>query len=292
MGRNRFLSRAGAALAVTLVAWPAAGLAAPRTEHPRTQTYTDATGDSGAAADVSTVDVTLDAQDALTFTVTEPNRTAVVSPDSLAIRIDADDDAATGAPGGADYEVVVGPGTVKLAKWDGAAFADATAVNLTASSANGKVVVKIDCGDLGFPNAIAFVVQTSEDAFTTVGDSAPDAPTTWEFALETTAKVSAGALQLSKARAGKVFTASMTVGVAFVPAFAFGPVRRIEDGATTCSATLAGKPLRVLRGSFSGDRASCAWRLPKTAHGKRLRGRVLVQLDEGSASRSFSVKVV
>src|SRR5438105_5111901 len=119
MGRNRFFALAVTALAIALVVWPAAGVSAPRTEHPRTQTYSDATGDSGAAADISTVAVTLDAEDALTFTVTEPNRTALVSPDSLAILIDTDTNAATGASGGADYEIVVGPATVKLSKWAG-----------------------------------------------------------------------------------------------------------------------------------------------------------------------------
>ena len=292
MGLSRFLSRAGAAVAIALVAWPATSLAAHREEHPRTQTYTDATGDSGAAGDISTVDLTLDAQDFLTITVNEPNRPAIVVPDSLAIQIDADDNAATGSPGGAEYELIVGPGTVKLAKWDGSAFVDVPAANLTVAAANGQVAIKIYCGDLDFPDAIAFLVQTSEDALATVGDSAPDGPARWEFALETTAKVSAGALRLSSARAGRVFTASMIVGVSFVQAFALAPDRGTEDGSTICSATLAGKPLRALRQSFSGDRANCAWRLPKTAHGKQLRGQVRVEVDEGSASRSFSVRVV
>jgi hypothetical protein len=73
-------------------------------------------------------------------------------------------------------------------------------------------------------------------------------------------------------------------GVEF--AFALAPVRRTEEGTTTCSATLAGKPLQALRQSFSDGQASCSWRLPKRAHGQRLRGRILVALDEGlSAER-------
>jgi hypothetical protein len=125
----------------------------------------------------------------------------------------------------------------------------------------------------------------------TVGDSAPDAPTTWQFALETTAKVAAGPLQLSRARAGQPFAASMSVGVTFAAAFGLRPTRHFEDGTTTCSATLGGRPLRALRSSFSVDRGSCVWRLPKTAHGKMLRGRVQIAVDEGFTSRPFAFMV-
>src|SRR5262249_24702462 len=105
------LTFVGLAVMVAIACWPAAGAAGPQEEYPRTQTYTDATSDSGSAADISAVAVPLDEQDALTFRVSEANRTALVTPDSLAILIDSDDDSTTGAPGGAEYQVVVEPAT-------------------------------------------------------------------------------------------------------------------------------------------------------------------------------------
>jgi hypothetical protein len=288
----------GLVVAMALVSWPAVGAARPQDEYPRTQTYTDATADSGSAADISTVAVTLDARDALTFTLSEANRTSLVAPDSLAILIDADENSATGAPGGAEYQVLVEPTGVKLLNWGGTAFVDSPSEELTASSSNGKVTVHVRCEDLGFPEGIAFVVQTSVDGLATVGDSAPDVLPGWSFALETTAKVTAGALRLSKARAGQVFTASMPVSVSYDPApllqpasMPSGAVTSREEGTTTCLATVGGRPLRAIGHSFSNNRASCAWRLAKLSRGKVLRGRIRVELDEGSVSRTFALRI-
>src|SRR3954452_5043359 len=90
-----------------LAAWSAAGAAAPAHEWPRTQTYGDPTGDSGPAADVAAGDLALDEADALTSTVTEPNRAALAVPGSLTILVYRADDAANEPPGVPEYESLV-----------------------------------------------------------------------------------------------------------------------------------------------------------------------------------------
>jgi hypothetical protein len=82
--------------------------------------------------------------------MSEANRAALVSPDSLAILLDTDENESTGAPG-AEYRIIVETGTTKLESWNGTAFADSPAEDLTTSSSNGQVVVYVRCDDLAFP---------------------------------------------------------------------------------------------------------------------------------------------
>jgi hypothetical protein len=93
-------------------------------------------------------------------------------------------------------------------------------------------------------------------------------------------------LTISNARAGKPFTVSMLVtdSQSGLPAI---------DDELACVARIAGKTLPVLRKSVSkAGRASCTWILPKTSHGKLIRGTITASFPGSkSASRSFTTRI-
>lgn len=81
--------------------------------------------------------------------------------------------------------------------------------------------------------------------------------------------------------AGKLFAATMAVtrgGKAVV-------------GAVSCPGTISGKGLRVVRHGTVKGRATCAWAVPATAHGKRFAGSIVVTYEGAKVSRSFSTRV-
>ncbi len=94
--------------------------------------------------------------------------------------------------------------------------------------------------------------------------------------------MTAGKIQLTPARAGKPFTASMVVSYGGEPV----------AGAVGCVGRLAGRALRVLhRSSVASGRASCTWSLPAGAHGKRFTGSISEAYKGSKVSRSFSLAV-
>jgi hypothetical protein len=56
-----------------------------------------------------------------------------------------------------------------------------------------------------------------------------------------------------------------------------------------CSASAGGRQLRVVVNTFGGQAARCAWRVPASMHGKRVRGWVRVQLSGVHVRRPFAV---
>lgn len=112
--------------------------------------------------------------------------------------------------------------------------------------------------------------------------SAPPPPPPPPPARKLTLK--AGKLTISKARAGKPFTVSMTVQNA--------ATHKGVKGQVACTGKLAGKPLRATRrSSTTHGKASCTWKLPKNASGKQFKGSITERYRKARISRSFSTKV-
>jgi hypothetical protein len=86
---------------------------------------------------------------------------------------------------------------------------------------------------------------------------------------------------LTPALAGKSFTASMRVRNRGL---------RVS-GSVSCFGKLAGRLLRPLGSSAAGGKASCSWRLPPKAHGKRLAGSITETYRKSKVSRAFSAMV-
>jgi lysophospholipase L1-like esterase len=96
--------------------------------------------------------------------------------------------------------------------------------------------------------------------------------------------LSAGKPKLSRATAGKPFTASMLVTDADTGAAVKGQV--------TCQGRLSGKSLGAKsHSSSSSGRSSCTWQLPATAHNKQFKGSITVRFQGAKISRAFSTKV-
>jgi lysophospholipase L1-like esterase len=96
--------------------------------------------------------------------------------------------------------------------------------------------------------------------------------------------LNAGKPRLSRATAGKPFTAWMVVTDA--------DTGKGVKGQVTCAGKLAGKSLRAKSQSSSGSgRSSCTWQMPATAHRKQFKGSITSSFQGSKVSRSFSTKV-
>ena len=84
-------------------------------------------------------------------------------------------------------------------------------------------------------------------------------------------------------RAGRPFTASLKVAATNPAALA--------DATTTCSAVVAGRPVRALGRSFSGRAAQCVWQLSAGATGKTIAGTVTVTARGAKLSKPFSLRI-
>jgi PKD repeat protein/biopolymer transport protein ExbD len=166
-------------------------------------------------------------------------------------------------------------GSVAAYAWD---FGDGGTANTAkashtyaaAGTFNAKLTVTDDSG------ASASTTKT-----VTVSAAAPPPPPPTK---PTATKLKATKLAVGKAAAGKAFAVSLTVKNA--------TTGKGIKGKLTCTAKLAGKPLPASgRSSTTAGKASCGWKLPTTAHGKRFTGTITGTYAGVKLSRSFSVTV-
>jgi hypothetical protein len=66
----------------------------------------------------------------------------------------------------------------------------------------------------------------------------------------------------------------------------------MQAGTVTCRGTIAGKALRITGKSLTGGRASCNFRIPKTATGKTIRVTITVTSGGLKAVRTVSARIV
>jgi hypothetical protein len=94
--------------------------------------------------------------------------------------------------------------------------------------------------------------------------------------------LSVNGFSVGKARAGHDFVVSFVVRSGGKGA----------KGTLSCTARLDGGRLAAARRSIaSGGRASCTWSLPRSSHGRRLKGSISETFDGVKISRGFSVRV-
>lgn len=62
---------------------------------------------------------------------------------------------------------------------------------------------------------------------------------------------------------------------------------RRTEGSVRCRAEVDGRRLRVVTNAFKQGLATCAWRVPRSAEGKKLTGVVAVQVGDRAARRLF-----
>jgi hypothetical protein len=266
------------------------------------EAFTDPTGDSGNAPDVTSVVVSNDDAGTIYFRVSVANRSTLGADDLLAVTIDTDANAASGSN---DFDFVLSfvSGHAGLVAWNGSAFTAASAPSLSGSYAASVLTVAINRSELNNTGGFYFGIAASGDGGATTGDVAPD-NSLWHYQLSigppaapsstTTATqtnpgpshnspgLTATSLYVSKARAGQAFLVRLVVRRS-------DNQQPLNAGTVTCSATLASKPLRpAAKTGPRGGISTCLWRLPTNAHGKQLTGTITDTLDAVTVRRTFS----
>jgi hypothetical protein len=278
------------ALAVACVVASSAGaITAPPTN------FTDPTGDSGTAPDITNIAVTNDDHGLYSFTI--DFATPYVNSDNLTIAIDSDNNVNTGDTQalGADYlfEDDYASHVFDLAVWQATGFVEAphATANVVVASNNKSMTMTINKSDLGNSTSFDFFVISSDGAFDAGHtDDAPSSAGAFSYNARTVFTLAAGASHNGVAKAGGTWTVSMhavrsdtnaTVG---------------SEGTIACKATEGSKKLAVVSRSFvssgggGGSSAVCAFRVPKKPRGAAVHATVTVSDAGQSASKSFTAK--
>jgi hypothetical protein len=258
---------AAAAVAAIVVVLPASA-AGPLS-------FSDPTGDSTTAPDVAGVAVSNDPAGNVSFAISIPNRTELASDDVVFVFVDSDRSAATGQFG-FDYAASLEGPVAELDKWDGTDFRPFTHGAFTASFATGVATITVRRADIGNPKAFDFGLITFKgtDPETAPYDVAPD-DDLWTVTLDQAAATLAtvdASFTPTVPRAGKRFAVRSVTG-------------KLSDGSTialkafSCTATLGGR-----RAASAGH---CAWRIPASAHGRKLVLTVAATYGSGRSSERF-----
>jgi hypothetical protein len=265
-------------------------------------TFTDPSGDSGAAGDIVSIAVSNDANGQITFQVDFGN--TLPSTATVDVLIDSDNNPSTGASNlaGVEYDLSadIGSNSVGLGYWNGSTWVDApSSSTLTGGHTNTQQTFTISKSDLGGTSAFNFWVDSS-DGGTGAGheDQAPN-DGTWHYALTSSGSGSTGMhlavllIQAAKTvKAGSTYTAGMAVQRSDTGGL-LG-----SEGELTCKATAAGKPLDGV-GSFvtithQGGKVSaafCLWHIPKQARGKTIHGTITASYQGAQVSKTINAQI-
>jgi hypothetical protein len=283
------------------------GRAEPARAATNSVTFPDSTGEDPASADIASVVAANDDHAALTFTVNVPNRPALTGDMLFLLFLDTDANPSSGDPDflGADYIIELdGPlggtaASIGLFRWNGTDFT-ATGVpqtSLVFTYTNGAVVIKLNASELGSTQKISFGViavtgialsPTGEPDFTNIHvDNAPDAGHgLFSYDVKITPPslaVQSGGSRPLRPTAGKLYSPFAVV--------ARSDGAAVGTGTVTCRATIALKPIPIAAKSFANGRATCSYRIPKTAKGKSIRGTITITAGGLKATRSFSARI-
>ena len=305
LGSGRRLGTAlvllGAAFALLVAA--SEGRSAQGAAATNSATFQDSTGEDTSAPDITSVTVANDDQANLTFTINVANRPTLTGDMVFLVPIDSDANPSSGSAdfGGADYIIELdgpldGRSTAALFRWDGTDFT-ATGVSqstLIFSYANGPTL-KLNASEIGGTRRFGVSVLAlsglvlgpdGEPVFTNVrSDPAPDRGSyTYDVKITPPSLVlgNGGSRPLRPA-AGKVFSQFVSV--------ARSDGAALQGGTATCRATIGGARVAARAAVVSGTRASCTFRVPKTAKGKMSRVTVAVSSGGLGATKSFSARV-
>jgi hypothetical protein len=251
-------------------------------------TFTDPTGDSGTAPDITSVVVSNDAARTITFRI-NVDKLAVPSDVRFLIAIDSDQNASTGESG-TDYLLVgdLSDNTFGMARWDGSQFVDMPATTVTASNDPTGITFTVNSSDLGGSTAFNFWTRALQGTNAGPGlmDDAPDSGS-WSYQLgsSTPLVLTVGLAHISRAQAGRRVAAVITV------ARSDGTVADVTPNDVSCSARIGSQAVPVGSRFALGPVATCVWRLPARSRGKTVRASVTVTLDGATVTRTFAVRV-
>lgn len=295
------------ALLVVLLAVASTGLASASGQ----LDFTDPTGDSGSAPDITAVSVSNADNGQITFRVTVPNRTSIGADDVIAIQIGTDDpDFLAGLRvDGTGWVLAIDQKGPFLLKWTGTDLAEVQPVpkSLSGSFSGDVATISINQADLkpGFPdmslpiqlqfNAVSVAFQ---GLIVAAEDYAPAIDSKWSYRLVEPARV-----VLTNFDADKTVKAGKKLVVLLGGAHAETGLP-LSAGRVSCPARLGGKSLRG-SGKFvtleltspttgrmiTSSSAACSYSVPKGAKGKTIRGSMSVTEGGVTLERSFTTKV-
>ena len=248
--------------------------------------YSDPTGDSGGAPDITGVTVASDASGHIMFTV----NTASMPSDGLTLLlVDTDLNGATGAPDtvGADYIFLVdeAENAYGFARWTGSDLDfDTPSSTVRVSSRSTGVSISVNRSELGNTSGFNFWARTVK-ASTKHTDTAPE-DGVFNYSLSAGGPEITSVLVATKPasgpKAGRPFV--VTPAGLRLPASA-ATVLMPQPESYSCVARLAG---RVLRGTGTGG---CTWTLPRSARGKPLAVVITVTYQGATKSVRFVYRV-
>jgi hypothetical protein len=287
--------------AAVLVAMPSAALGKATRSASNSQTFTDSTGETPNAPDITTMTVSNDDAGNITFQINVPNRPTLTPDMLMLVFLDTDNNPATGDPqsAGADFAIQLLPGSVNLFPWAGTTYGTSVATpSLTYSWTAGVATIHLSDSALNHTKAFNFAVevdsgiavdaQGNPDFTNALFDVAPDpGHGTYPYSVLTTLKLTAGAFTTSPkpAKSGKSFSA----GFAATENDTGGPVK---TGTVTCTATVAGQHIPAAhKGTVANGVATCVWPLPKKDKGLTIRGTVTLTVKGVSLHHSFANKI-
>jgi hypothetical protein len=289
-----------AVVVMAVVALPTIALGSSTRSASNSQTYLDSTGEDPAAPDITSIVVSNDNSGTITFQVNIANRPTFTPDMLLDIFLDTDQNAATGDAQsfGADYVIELQSGGVGLFQWNGSDFVGASSQSsLVYSYAATGATIHINALDLNRTKGFNFAVDaTSGVAYDSAGnadftnahdDLAPDrGHGTFAYQVRVTVALTPGPFTTSPspAKAGKPFSAGLAVTESDTNA-------GLTQGTITCTARIAGKPIRAKARRLVDGVAVCVWSLPKTSRGKTIRGSIVVAAFGAQTSRSFATKI-
>jgi len=189
-------------------------------------------------------------------------------------------------------------GDVELFKWNGTDYSSASSQSsLVYSYDTSGATIKVNASDLGATKAFDFVAAAGSGITVDSNgdpnydnaaiDFAPDSGHgTFAYAVKTTLKLAVTNFQATPAvpKAGGTVSASLAATENDTGA-------PIDGGTVACRASVGGRALAATRHSVTNGVATCVWRVPKNAHGKRLTGTVTVTVRGATAAKSFSSKI-
>lgn len=255
-------------------------------------TFTDPTGDSESAPDVTSVAIANDLAGTITFTITLASGIGLAADSELALGLDSDHDESTGDSAGFDtlLEVYGSDRTWSIGRWTGESYDfNVAAPSLAASFAGGTVTITVHRRDLLNTVRFSFYLFSVQlaDGETVAQDDVPDGDGVLEYAL-TLPK----ALTLTAGRpvAKPVRPVAGKALVVSVPVRRSDTGRALTAGRVTCRATLGGKVMRAV-GRFRAGRPQCVVRVPAKSSGKLLRGTLTVVAGGARVTKSFSYRV-
>ena len=289
--------------ALALLVGASDGRSAPGAATTNTATFQDSTGEDASAPDITSLTVANDDQANLTFTLSVSNRPTLMGDMVFLVPIDSDANPSSGSAdfGGADYIIELdgplsGRSTATLFRWDGTDFTSTgvSQATLIFSYANGPTL-KVNASELGGTRrfgisvlAVSGVVvgPDSEPDFTNIRvDLAPDRGSyTYDVKITPPSLVLGnGGSRPTRPAAGKLFAQFVSV--------ARSDGASLQGGTATCRATVGGARVVAKASPVTAGRASCTFKVPRSAQRKTSRVTVTVSSGGLTATKSFSARV-